>query len=57
MIPSLLMLLAGVVLAGRPGRPLRLCWPLLVARNLVFTIVVLGHGLARVLRIGRHRAR
>lgn len=49
--------LAGVVLAGRPGRPLRLCWPLLVARNLVFTIVVLGHGLARVLRIGRHRAR
>ncbi len=31
----------------RPG-PLPLCWPALLPRNLVFTVVVLGHGFARL---------
>ena len=51
------LLASGVLSLWHPVLAERLCWPLLVARNLVFTIVVLGHGLARVLRIGRHRAR
>ncbi|WP_394764843.1 ADP-ribosylglycohydrolase family protein, partial [Stenotrophomonas sp.] len=33
--------------AARPG-PLPLFWPALLLRNLVFTMVVLGHGLARL---------
>lgn len=41
---------AGAYVGGRPARPLRMCWPLLIVRNLVFTIVVLGHGFSRLLR-------
>lgn len=42
----------GARLASEPNAgPLPLRWPLLAPRNLVFTLVVLAHGLARVLRL------
>lgn len=42
--------LADVYLEGRVARTLGLCWPLLIARNVLFTFVVLGHGFSRLLR-------
>lgn len=47
--------LAEAYLEGRPARPLALRWPLLIVRNLLFTIVVLGHGFSRLLRLPRRR--
>ncbi len=41
---------ARATLEGQPERPLRMCWPLLIVRNLVFTTVVLGHGFSRLFR-------
>jgi ADP-ribosylglycohydrolase len=41
---------ADACIDGRPARPLALCWPLLIVRNLMFTMVVLGHGFSRLLR-------
>ena len=35
--------------AARPGKPLRLFWPALLLRNLIFLGVVLLHGLRRLL--------
>jgi ADP-ribosylglycohydrolase len=41
---------ARLARADRPG-PLPLAWPLLPLRSLVFTLVVLAHGFARLLRL------
>lgn len=46
---------ADACIDGRPARPLALAWPLLIVRNLLFTIVVLGHGFTRLMRLTRRR--
>jgi len=41
--------LAGRALRGVGGKPVRWCWPAQLLRNLLFLMVILGHGFRRLL--------
>ncbi len=41
--------LAAVAESGQPGRPVRYLWPVVIPRNIIFLLLVLAHGLRRLL--------